>query len=65
MTMTFVEVTVIDRHDFETGLHVHGEVRHGHRILTGESSTAANASAGPCCCNIRDLHRCRPHIYFE
>ncbi|WP_405830463.1 amino acid transporter [Streptomyces sp. NBC_01176] len=61
----FVEVTVLDASEFETGLTVRGEVLHGrYRVLTLESSSVPNALAA-LLLHVRDSTRCTPHIYFE
>ncbi|HWS31381.1 MAG TPA: amino acid transporter [Actinoplanes sp.] len=61
----FVEVTVRDASDFETELHVRGEVlHHRYRVLTLESSSVPSALAALMLW-IRDTTHRRPHIYFE
>ncbi|MEU4563033.1 amino acid transporter [Actinoplanes sp. NPDC023936] len=61
----FVEVTVRDASDFETELHVRGELRHGrYRVLTMESSSVPSALAALLLW-VRDTTHRRPHIYFE
>jgi hypothetical protein len=61
----FAEVVVTDPSDFETGLTVHGTVRHDrYRVLTVEASSVPNALAA-LLLHIRDRTRRRPHIYFE
>ncbi|MGW3630213.1 amino acid transporter [Streptomyces sp. NPDC005122] len=61
----FVEVTVLDASEFETGLTVRGEVLHGrYRVLTLESSSVPNALAA-LLLHVRDSTRRTPHIYFE
>ncbi|WP_330456590.1 APC family permease [Streptomyces sp. NBC_00820] len=61
----FVEVTVTDPSEFETGLKVHGDVLHNrYRVLTVESSSIPNALAA-LLLHVRDVTRCTPHIYFE
>ncbi|MFF2193645.1 amino acid transporter [Streptomyces sp. NPDC058157] len=61
----FVEVTVLDPSEFESGLKVRGEVLHGrYRVLTLESSTIPNALAA-LLLHVRDQTGQRPHIYFE
>jgi hypothetical protein len=61
----FVEVTVLDPSEFETGLTVRGEVlHHRYRVLTLESSSVSNALAA-LLLHVRDLTGCTPHIYFE
>ncbi|WP_328318015.1 amino acid transporter [Streptomyces sp. NBC_00388] len=63
--LIFVEVTVLDPSEFESGLRVRGEVLHGrYRILTMESPTVANALAA-LLLHVRDTTGRRPHIYFE
>jgi hypothetical protein len=63
--LVFVEVTVRDPSEFESGLRVHGEVLHGkYRVLTLESSSVANALAA-FLLDVRDRTDQRPHIYFE
>jgi hypothetical protein len=61
----FVEVTVRDPSDFETGLDVHGEILHGrYRVLTVVSSSVPNALAA-LLLEIRDRTGRIPHIYYE
>ncbi|MER0448873.1 amino acid transporter [Streptomyces sp. Edi4] len=61
----FVEVTVLDASEFESGLRVRGEVLHGrYRVLTLESSSIPNALAA-LLLHVRDETGQRPHIYFE
>jgi hypothetical protein len=61
----FVEVTVVDASDFETELHVHGEVlHHRYRVFAMESTSVPSALAA-LLLHIRDVTRRRPHIYFE
>jgi hypothetical protein len=61
----FVEVTVTDPSEFESGLTVRGEVLHDRfRVLTVESSSIPNALAA-LLLHARDLTGVRPHIYFE
>ncbi|WP_436536103.1 amino acid transporter [Actinoplanes sp. HUAS TT8] len=61
----FVEVTVRDASDFETDLHVRGQVlHHRYRVLTLESSSVPSALAALLLW-IRDTTHRRPHIYFE
>ncbi|MGW1639308.1 APC family permease [Streptomyces lavendulae] len=61
----FVEVTVLDPSEFESGLKVRGEVLHDrYRVLTLESSTVPNALAA-LLLHVRDDTGQRPHIYFE
>jgi hypothetical protein len=61
----FVEVTVADPSDFESGLDVHGEIMHGrYRVLTVTSSSVPNALAA-LLLQIRDRTGRNPHIYFE
>ncbi|WP_217242143.1 amino acid transporter [Streptomyces sp. AC555_RSS877] len=61
----FVEVTVLDPSEFETGLTVRGEVLHDrYRVLTLESSSIPNALAA-LLLHVRDSTGCTPHIYFE
>jgi hypothetical protein len=61
----FVEVTVTDASDFETDLHVRGEVlHHRYRVLALESSSVPSAIAALLLW-IRDTGNRRPHIYFE
>ena len=64
--MVFVEVTVTDPSDFETGaLEVHGHVLHGaFRVLTLESSSVPSALA-TLLLTVRDRTGVTPHIYFE
>ncbi|MDX6350035.1 MAG: hypothetical protein QOF84_4825 [Streptomyces sp.] len=61
----FVEVTVLDPSEFESGLTVRGEVMCGrYRVLTLESSSIPNALAA-LLLYVRDATGQRPHIYFE
>ncbi|MER6564446.1 amino acid transporter [Streptomyces sp. NPDC001027] len=61
----FVEVTVTDPSEFESGLTVRGEVlHHRYRVLTLESSSVSNALAA-LLLHVRDRTGCVPHIYFE
>ncbi|MFD8291477.1 APC family permease [Streptomyces lavendulae] len=61
----FVEVTVLDPSEFESGLKVRGEVLHDrYRVLTLESSTVPNALAA-LLLHVRDDTGQRPHVYFE
>ncbi|MEU9119913.1 amino acid transporter [Streptomyces sp. NPDC048506] len=61
----FVEVTVGDPSEFESELHVRGEVLHNrYRVLALESSTVSNALAA-LLLHVRDTTGQRPHIYFE
>ena len=59
----FIEVTVVDASDFETELHVHGEERYGHRILTVRGSVIANTIAEVLLA-IRNRDGLVPHAYF-
>jgi hypothetical protein len=61
--VVFVEVTVVDASDFETALHVHGEERFGHRILTVRSSVVANTIAEVLLA-IPERTGLVPHVYF-
>jgi hypothetical protein len=61
----FLEVTVTDASDFETELHVRGEVLHNrYRVLSMESSSVPSAIAALLLW-IRDTSHRRPHVYFE
>ncbi|MGX6601026.1 amino acid transporter [Micromonosporaceae bacterium Da 78-11] len=61
----FVEVTVTDASDFETDLHVHGELlHHRYRVLSVQSSSVPSAIAALLLW-IRDTSGRRPHVYFE
>ncbi|NRQ37673.1 APC family permease [Nonomuraea sp. NN258] len=60
----FVEVTVPDASEFETELHVRGEERYGHRILTIESSAVPNTLAA-LMLHLRERTGSVPHIYFH
>ncbi|GEC07002.1 amino acid transporter [Streptomyces spinoverrucosus] len=61
----FVEVTVTDPSEFESGLTVCGEVMHNrYRVLTLESSSISNALAA-LLLHVRDTTGRVPHIYFE
>jgi len=61
--LIFIEVAVIDASDFETQLHVVGEERFGHRILTVRSSVVANTIAEVLLA-ARDRTSLVPHVYF-
>ncbi|MGW0809840.1 amino acid transporter [Nonomuraea sp. NPDC002799] len=60
----FVEVSVPDASEFETELHVRGEERYGHKILTIESSAVPNSLAA-LLLHLRDRTGSVPHIYFH
>ncbi|MEV4170191.1 amino acid transporter [Nonomuraea sp. NPDC049709] len=60
----FVEVTVPDASEFETELHIKGEERYGHKILTIESSAVPNTLAA-LLLYLRDRTGSVPHIYFH
>ncbi|WP_433428248.1 amino acid transporter [Nonomuraea sp. CA-141351] len=60
----FVEVSVPDASEFETELHVKGEERYGHKILTIESSAVPNSLAA-LLLYLRDRTGGVPHIYFH
>ncbi|WP_433300329.1 amino acid transporter [Actinoplanes sp. CA-030573] len=61
----FVEVTVADASDFETELHVRGEVlHHRYRVLSLASSSVPSALAALLLW-VRDTTHRKPHIYFE
>jgi hypothetical protein len=63
--IVFVEVTVEDYSDFESRIHVHGEVLHGEfRVLTVRAASIPNALAS-LLLDLRDRTGVRPHIYFE
>ncbi|MGP3910853.1 amino acid transporter [Nonomuraea sp. 10N515B] len=62
--MLFIEVTVPDASEFETELHVKGEERYGHKILTIESSAVPNTLAA-LLLYLRDRTGSVPHIYFH
>ncbi|GAB1690228.1 amino acid transporter [Krasilnikovia sp. M28-CT-15] len=63
--IVFVEVTVVDASDFETELHVRGEVlHHRYRVITLASSSVPSALAA-LLLHVRDVTNRRPHIYFE
>ena len=62
--LIFVEITVGDPSDFEEELHVHGEYRHGYRILRARSATVPNAIAA-LLLELRDETARVPHVYFE
>ena len=61
--LIFLEVTVDDASDFETDLHVRGEERYGHRILTVSGSVVANTIAEVLLA-VRDRTGLVPHVYF-
>jgi hypothetical protein len=61
----FVEVVVTDASDFETDLHVRGEImHHRYRVLSMASPSVPSALAALLLW-IRDSTSRRPHIYFE
>jgi hypothetical protein len=62
--LIFVEITVRDPSDFEEELHVHGEYRHGYRILRASSASVPNAIAA-LLLELRDRTGRVPHVYFE
>jgi hypothetical protein len=62
--LVFVEVTVTDASDFETALHVRGEERWGHRVLTVRGSVVANTVAEVLLA-ARDRTGQVPHVYFS
>ncbi|HEX8344357.1 MAG TPA: amino acid transporter [Actinoplanes sp.] len=63
--MIFIEVTVADASDFETELHLRGEIlHHRYRVLAVQSSSVPSAIAAMLL-HIRDTTGRRPHIYFE
>jgi hypothetical protein len=58
-------VTITDPSEFESELHVRGEVMYGrYRVLTMTSTSVPNALAA-LLLHIRDTTGRRPHIYFE
>ncbi|MFK0293319.1 amino acid transporter [Streptomyces sp. NPDC090442] len=63
--LVFVEVTIRDPSEFESELHVNGDVVHDrYRVLRLESAAVSNALAA-LLLHIRDTTGQRPHIYFE
>ncbi|MGW4959226.1 amino acid transporter [Nonomuraea sp. NPDC004186] len=60
----FVEATVPDASEFESELHVKGEERYGHKILSVETSAVPNALAA-LLLHLRDRTGSVPHIYFH
>ncbi|MFC5164156.1 amino acid transporter, partial [Nonomuraea angiospora] len=60
----FVEATVPDASEFESELHVRGEERFGHKILSVETSAVPNALAA-LLLHMRDRTGSVPHIYFH
>ncbi len=62
--LIFVEITVGDPSDFEEELHVHGEHRHGYRILRARSASVPNAIAA-LLLELREGTGRVPHVYFE
>jgi hypothetical protein len=62
--LIFIEVTVTDASDFETELHVVGEERFGHRILTVRGSVVANTIA-EILVAVRERTGLVPHVYFS
>lgn len=59
----FLEVTISDASEFQSTLEVHGERRHGYRVLSVESPSIANAIAAILLA-IRDETELLAHIYF-
>ncbi|MFI6597657.1 amino acid transporter [Nonomuraea sp. NPDC050536] len=62
--MIFLEVTLGDTSDFESEIHVHGEERHGYRVLTVRSAAIPNTIAAVLL-HLRDTSGRRPHVYFH
>lgn len=62
--VVFVEITVDDPSTFESEMWVHGEERHGYRVLRATSSTVPNAIAA-LLLHLRDVTGRVPHVYFE
>jgi hypothetical protein len=60
----FVEATVPDASEFESELHVKGEERYGHKILSVETSAVPNTLAA-LLLYLRDRTGSVPHIYFH
>lgn len=60
----FIEVTIGDSSDFEDELVVHGEVRHGYRVLSLTSSNIPNTLAA-ILMELRDRTGGMPHVYFR
>ncbi|WNI16760.1 amino acid transporter [Actinacidiphila sp. ITFR-21] len=63
--LIFVEVTVLDASEFESAVHVRGQVLHDrYRVLALESTSVPNALAA-FLLHVRDTTGGRPNIYFE
>ncbi|WP_308163866.1 amino acid transporter [Nonomuraea sediminis] len=62
--MIFLEVTLGDTSDFESEINVHGEERHGYRVLTVRSAAVPNTIAA-ILLHLRDTTGRRPHVYFH
>jgi hypothetical protein len=61
----FAEVTITDPSEFESELHVRGEIRHGrYRVFAMSSPNVATALAA-LLLEIQATTGARPHIYFE
>jgi len=56
---------VTDASDFETELHVRGEVVHRHYRILAVSSSSVPSAIAALMLHIRDVTGRRPHIYFE
>ena len=63
-SIIFLEVRKTDSSDFEEDLVVHGEVRHGYRVLEVASGNVPNTIA-TVLLQIRNLTGIVPHVYFE
>ncbi len=63
-SIIFLEVRKTDSSDFEEDLVVHGEIRHGYRILEVASGNVPNTIA-TVLLQIRNLTGIVPHVYFE
>ncbi|HYZ56758.1 MAG TPA: amino acid transporter [Streptosporangiaceae bacterium] len=60
----FLEVSVADASEFESGLEVSGEDRFGFQVLTVSSTAVANGIAAICLA-MRDQFGLIPHVYFD
>jgi hypothetical protein len=60
----FLEVSVADASEFESGLEVAGEDRFGFHVLTVSSAAVANGIAAICLA-MRDEFGLIPHVYFD
>jgi hypothetical protein len=65
MTLSAADATahVVENPDFETDLHVRGEIHQDQRVLTVAGSSVPNTLAA-LVLHVRDLTGRRPHLYF-